>query len=196
MRFIQISFLRALLPWNIIPRMIIAKVFLTRTYIRSIWSEFEDSTKASRLLCIDATICLGTVSCNRTRSIGTKSMNETTLGWIKPRISGIHCRLLRCQIFLSTTSSGKTLKYDLCGRATGLRNLDISCANKWPRLQVFLIYIFYCDGKRKRKIRRVQPMKYFCHLDICWHNNVRLLRLESWNYWDVVDGASEVLLNF
>lgn len=102
-----------LLPRNIIPRMIIAKVFLTRTYIRSIRSEFEDSTKAFRLLCIDATICLGAVSCNRARSIGTKSMNETTLGWIKPRISGIHCRLLRCQIFLSTTSSGKTLKYDL-----------------------------------------------------------------------------------
>lgn len=175
--------------------MIIAKIFLTRTYIRSIWSEFEDSTKASRLLCIDATICLGTVSCNRTRSIGTKSMNETTLGWIKPRISGIHCRLLRCQIFLSTTSSGKTLKYDLCGRATGLRNLDISCANKWPRLQVFLIYIFYCDGKRKRKIRRVQFNEIFLSfghlLIIMW-----LLRLESWNYWDVVDGASEVLLNF
>lgn len=55
------------------------------------------------------------------------------------------------------------------GRATGLRNLDISCANKWPRLQVFLIYIFYCDGKREEKDQREFSQWNIFVVDICWH---------------------------
>lgn len=176
MRFIQISFLRVLLPWNIIPRMIIAKVFLTRTYIRSIWSEFEDSTKASRLLCIDATICLGTVSCNRTRSMERNR-------WTKRLWVGLN------HAYLASIAGCCAAKYFCRQRAVG-RHWNMTCAAAlldceiWiyharindPGYKYFWYIYFIATEKGRERSGEFSQWNIF----VIW----TFVDITMWDYWD------------
>lgn len=92
-------------------RRILPSVCNTRS-IFYCWSKFHGIhgfIEGSARLCTDATLSGRSCWCKTTRTSKRNRWTsiETTPGWIKPRISGIHCRLLYCQIFLSATSMGR-----------------------------------------------------------------------------------------
>lgn len=105
-----------LLPRNIIPRMIIAKLSdYCASMQRFVWAQLVVTER---------------VASERNR-------------WTKRLWVGLNHAYLAsiagccaAKYFCRQRAVGRHWNMTCGGRATGLRNLDISCANKWPRLQV------------------------------------------------------------
>lgn len=94
--------------------------------------------------------------------------------------------------YLASIAGCCAAKYFCRQRAVG-RHWNMTCAAALLDCEIWIyharindpgckyfwyIYIFYCNGKRKRKIRRVQPMKYFCHGRL-------IIVLDCWNYFKI-----------